>query len=107
LSSEINVHLSDLLGVLQQEHGQEELGVTLPVRVVVANILAEIILLFVSDVYKALQPGGIYIASGIIERKEQVVVDAMVAAGFVIREINRDQDWVAIVAEKAKVSYGN
>ncbi|MBC8079668.1 MAG: 50S ribosomal protein L11 methyltransferase, partial [Gorillibacterium sp.] len=104
--AQINVQLSDLLGVLQQNNDQHTLGITLPVRVVVANILAEIILLFVSDVYEALEPGGIYIASGIIERKEQAVVDAMEAAGFLIREINRDQEWVAIVAEKGLVSHG-
>lgn len=34
------------------------LGVSLPVRIVVANILAEIIVLFTDDVYRALQPGG-------------------------------------------------
>ncbi|MBC8080207.1 MAG: 50S ribosomal protein L11 methyltransferase, partial [Gorillibacterium sp.] len=40
LSAQINVQLSDLLGVLQQNNDQHTLGITLPVRVVVANILA-------------------------------------------------------------------
>lgn len=78
----------------------EDLGVLLPVQVVVANILAEILLLFVDDVYEALQPGGCYIASGIIQSKEADVIQALQGARFEIESISRDQDWVAIVARK-------
>lgn len=123
LSDRVTIRLSDLLGVLGgttveeiRESGlsgeeaanrqtasalhAEELGVRLPVRVVVANILAEIIMTFTDDVYAALQPGGFYIASGIIEAKEEAVKEALRRSGFLIRETNREEDWVAIVAEK-------
>ncbi|MNN82290.1 Ribosomal protein L11 methyltransferase [compost metagenome] len=73
---------------------------TLPVRVVVANILAEIILLFIEDVYQALQPGGYYIASGIYKNKEQAVEEALLAAGFEIVDAAREEDWIAFVARK-------
>lgn len=53
---------------------------------VVANILAEVILLFPDDVYQALQPGGYFIASGIYKNKEQVVREGLLAAGFEIEE---------------------
>lgn len=99
LEDRITVVESDLLSVLKQEAG-EELRVTLPVRVVVANILAEIILLFIDDVYQALQPGGYYIASGIYKNKEQAVEEALLAAGFEITETAREEDWVAFVARK-------
>lgn len=99
LEDRITVAESDLLSVLKQEAG-EELRVTLPVRVVVANILAEIILLFIDDVYQALQPGGYYIASGIYKNKEQAVEEALLAAGFEITETAREEDWVAFVARK-------
>lgn len=99
LEDHITVVESDLLSILKQEAG-EELRVTLPVRVVVANILAEIILLFIDDVYQALQPGGYYIASGIYKNKEQAVEEALLAAGFEITETAREEDWVAFVARK-------
>ncbi|WP_019636300.1 50S ribosomal protein L11 methyltransferase [Paenibacillus fonticola] len=99
LDDQISVVESDLLSVLKQEAGAE-LNVTLPVRVVVANILAEIILLFIDDVYRALQPGGYYIASGIYKNKEQAVEQALLAAGFEITETAREEDWVAFVARK-------
>lgn len=99
LEEQIQVVESDLLSVLKQGEGSA-LSLKLPVRVVVANILAEIILLFIEDVYEALQPGGIYIASGIYKNKEQAVADALLAAGFEITQTAREEDWVAFVARK-------
>lgn len=98
LEQQITVKESDLLSVLGSQ--DPALGVQLPVKVVVANILAEIILLFVDDVYNALESGGIYIVSGIWKNKEQVVHDALVASGFEVSAIHRDEDWLAFVARK-------
>jgi ribosomal protein L11 methyltransferase len=80
--------------------GNGQLGVRLPVQLVVANILAEIILLFIHDVYEALAPGGIYIASGIYKNKEADVEQGLVEAGFEIERKVREQDWIAFVAKK-------
>ncbi|UOK62167.1 50S ribosomal protein L11 methyltransferase [Paenibacillus sp. OVF10] len=98
LEQQITVKESDLLSVLGSQ--DPALGVQLPVKVVVANILAEIILLFVDDVYNALESGGTYIVSGIWKNKEQVVHDALVATGFEVSAIHRDEDWLAFVARK-------
>lgn len=101
LEDRITVVLSDLLQAIRtQQAGESKLGVTLPVQVVVANILAEIILLFVGDVYEALQSGGTYIASGIIKSKQADVEQALAAAGFTLGERYEETDWVAIVARK-------
>lgn len=99
LEDRIQVVESDLLSVLKQGVNTP-ISVKLPVRVVVANILAEIILLFIEDVYEALESGGIYIASGIYKNKEQAVQDALLAAGFEITQTAREEDWVAFVARK-------
>ncbi|WP_431087781.1 50S ribosomal protein L11 methyltransferase [Paenibacillus sp. 8b26] len=98
LEDRITIKESDLLSVLNAS--DPTLGIQLPVKLVVANILAEIILLFTDDVYKALEPGGIYIASGIWKNKEEVVENALKAAGFDIAETCRDEDWLAFVARK-------
>lgn len=76
------------------------LGVTLPVDIVVANILAEIIVLFVEDVYRALRPGGKYIASGIYKDKERLVEDELIRCGFEVLEVTKEDDWVAFTAGK-------
>ncbi|WP_274651942.1 50S ribosomal protein L11 methyltransferase [Paenibacillus humicola] len=105
LEADIQVRLSDLLGVLGRsaEGDTDEadtLHVSVPVDLIVANILAEIILLFIDDVYTALKPGGIYIASGVYKNKEQGVAAGLEAVGFVIEERRRDEDWIAFVARK-------
>ncbi|WP_018756756.1 50S ribosomal protein L11 methyltransferase [Paenibacillus terrigena] len=103
LENEITVHLSDLLQVInrnQEDNESTPLGVTLPVQIVVANILAEVILLFIDDVYNALAEGGIYITSGIYKNKEEVVEQALLAAKFTIVDRYREDDWVAFVARK-------
>lgn len=99
LEERIQVVESDLLSVIKGE-GSGDVAVQLPVRVVVANILAEIILLFIDDVYQALTPGGYYIASGIYKNKEQAVEEALLAAGFELERTAREEDWVAFVARK-------
>jgi ribosomal protein L11 methyltransferase len=97
----ISAKLSDLLGVLKaNEAGSNEFHVVIPVQVVVANILAEIILLFVQDVYEALQTGGHYIASGIILSKEALVVKGLEEAGFMITDRIVDGEWIVIIARK-------
>jgi ribosomal protein L11 methyltransferase len=96
---DIEVRLSDLLGVL---HEGESNGVTPPVDLVVANILAEIILLFLGDVMEVLKPGGIYITSGIYKNKEMIVEAGLLAAGFEIIDVIRQEEWVAFVAGKPK-----
>ncbi len=106
LSDQVEVKLSDLLGVLKQDEAGAESGQTaveLPVDLVVANILAEIILLFVDDVFAALKPGGIYIASGVYENKETDVEAGLLASGFEVLEKRRDEKWIAFVARKPQV----
>lgn len=104
LSDQVEVKLSDLLGVLRENQNEanqdEQLRVTVPVDLVVANILAEIILLFIDDVYAALKPGGTYIASGIYKNKETDVEHGLITSGFHIIEKRRDEDWIAFVAKK-------
>ncbi|WP_454192142.1 50S ribosomal protein L11 methyltransferase [Paenibacillus sp. Marseille-Q7038] len=98
LERNITVYESDLLSILDKQ--DNELGVSMPVDVVVANILAEVILLFIGDVYQGLKPGGLYIASGIWKNKEEIVQKALKEAGFDIIDIHREDDWLAFVSRK-------
>ena len=47
-----------------------------------------------------LKPGGIYITSGIIDDKEQVVRDAVEAAGLKLLEVTYQGEWVSVTAQK-------
>lgn len=102
LDEHITVIQSDLLQVLKGNDNatNNNIGVKLPVDLAVANILADIILMFIDDVYEALKPGGIYITSGIIGKKAAEVEKALQQAGFQLLQTVHDQDWVAIAAQK-------
>ena len=52
-------------------------------------------------IVKSLKPGGIYITSGIIDDKEQTVVEAMKASGLEVLEVNYQGEWVSVVAKKS------
>lgn len=103
LGERISVRESDLLGALKAKEGTGKdgaAGVILPVRLVVANILAEIIVTFVDDVHASLADGGVYIASGVIAAKEADVAEALRAAGFAVEERVEENGWVALAARK-------
>jgi ribosomal protein L11 methyltransferase len=104
LSERVTVRQSDLLQVLTSGDGKvgdpTGLGVRLPVQIVVANILAEIIVLFIEEVFRALRTGGKYVVSGVIEEKREMVEQSLIQSGFTIEKVFSDQGWVAIVAGK-------
>lgn len=66
--------------------------------IVVANILAEVLLPLTPVVKQHLKKGGLYITSGIIAEKEQLVVDAVKAAGMKVVEVTRQNEWVSVTA---------
>lgn len=68
--------------------------------VIVSNILAEIIVKFVQDAWENLKSKGLFITSGIIRKKKQLVVDELQKVGFKIIEINDQDEWICIVAQK-------
>ncbi|MFS1031329.1 50S ribosomal protein L11 methyltransferase [Enterococcus casseliflavus] len=78
-------------------------GVTVPADLIVANILADIILLMIPDAWRLLKQEGTLIVSGIIETKKQLVIDAMIARGFEIDQLFNQKDWYAIAFKKPEV----
>ena len=78
---------------------QEEVGFAC-YDIVVANILADVLTALTPVIVNQLKPGGIYITSGIIDDKEQTVVDAVKAAGLEVLEITYQGEWVSVTAQK-------
>ena len=68
--------------------------------IVVANILADVLVPLTPVIVNQLKPGGIYITSGIIDDKEQTVVDAVKAAGLEVLEVTYQGEWVSVTATK-------
>lgn len=62
--------------------------------IVAANILADVLVPLTPVIIHQLKKGGIYITSGIIEDKEEVVVEAVKKAGLEVLEVNHQGEWV-------------
>ena len=68
--------------------------------IVVANILADVLVPLTPVIVNQLKSGGIYITSGIIEEKEQTVVDCVKKAGLEVLEVTHQGEWVSVTARK-------
>lgn len=79
---------------LQQKVGNEEYDI------VVANILADVIIPMAPVIPARMKKGGYFITSGIIDFKEQEVVDAIREAGLEVVEVNHQGEWVNVTARK-------
>ena len=91
LADRIEVKQGDLL------HGTEGQA-----DVIVANILADIIILLLPDIPCKLKEGGLFFASGIIENYQQDVTEAAANVGLRVKEVTRIKDWVGLLMEKAE-----
>ena len=67
---------------------------------VVANIIAEIILILLNDIEKVLKPEATFICSGIINTKKEMVLKGLEEKNFDVSEVVEKGEWVAITAQK-------
>ena len=65
---------------------------------IAANILTHVILGLIVDIPRVLNPGGIFICSGIIEKNQRLVTEALQNIGFDIVEAGVKEEWVAITS---------
>jgi ribosomal protein L11 methyltransferase len=68
--------------------------------IVAANILADVLVPLTPVIIHQMKKGGIYITSGIIDEKEETVVEAVKAAGLTVVEVTHQGEWVSVTARK-------
>lgn len=68
--------------------------------IVVANILADVLVPLTPVIIHQMKPGAIYITSGIIDMKEELVVETVKKAGLELVEVTRQGEWVSVTARK-------
>ena len=90
-----NVEHNGLLDAIDVREGDLLQGLSQRFHFAVANILAPVICMLAAPLKNHLMPGGRFICSGIIAEAEGDVHDALLAAGYVIDEIQHKGDWVA------------
>lgn len=85
----VDVHSADLL---KNETSKYD--------IVIANILAHVIEMMITDAYDCINPGGYFISSGIIVEKRDDILAQLKETGFTVLEILEDNGWVSILAKK-------
>lgn len=70
-------------------------------KVIVANIVADIIMEFNKEVGRFLEDDGVYITGGIIESREPEVLDSFGENGFEVIERYEEKGWLVFVLKKA------
>ena len=67
---------------------------------VVANIVANTIIELAASIAERVKPGGIFIASGVVEEHHDLVRDTLAAVGLSPLETKREDIWVCLVSRK-------
>ena len=68
--------------------------------IVTANILADVLIPLTPVIVNQMKKGAYYITSGILDVKEEVVVEAVKAAGLTVVEVTHQGAWVSVTARK-------
>ncbi|WP_461810805.1 50S ribosomal protein L11 methyltransferase [Faecalimonas sp.] len=85
--------------IIDDKEVQEKVGYE-KYDIVVANILADVLVPLTPVIVNQLKKGGIYITSGIIDMKEETVVNAAKEAGLEVLEVTYQGEWVSVTARK-------
>jgi len=68
---------------------------------IAANIFTHVILDLLAGIKRVLNPGGIFVCAGIIEKNKEQVTGALRNIGFEIVETAHEEEWVAITSRPA------
>lgn len=68
--------------------------------IITANILADVLIPLTPVIVNQMKKGAYYITSGILDVKEEVVVEAVKAAGLTVVEVTHQGEWVSVTARK-------
>lgn len=93
-----NIELNQVSAQVSVKHG--DLGIVLKGQadLVVANIIADVILMLLSDLKRIMKPEGEFLASGIIDNRAEDVEVGMREAGLEVIERKEDSGWVLLRA---------
>lgn len=98
-----NVDLNKVGHIVDVTHGNLLESIHVQPDIIIANILADVIISFSADAASLLPADGLFIVSGIIEDKRDLVRDDLEEKGFDIIESVLMEDWVALIAKKRGV----
>ncbi len=93
-----NIVINKVENEVEVRHGDLLEVVTEKSDIVVSNIIAEIIVILVNDISKVLKNDGIFISSGIIIEKIDMVKNSLRENGLEVLDVIIDGEWACIVS---------
>ena len=98
--AEENIEHNGLSDRIAVQYGDLTEGVSYEADIITANLMADLVIRLSPATAGHIALGGIYITSGILDIKEEVVSEAIRGAGFRIEQVLHDGEWCAIVAKR-------
>ena len=95
-----NIAKNGLEGRISIRRGNLMDGIHYEPDIIVANLMADLVVMLSPAAAAQLRPGGLYITSGILDIKEDIVKKVIEEAGFDIIEVLADGEWRAITAAR-------
>lgn len=95
-----NFDLNGTGGTCRAEYGDVTKGIGFTADIIVANLMAELLCMISEGISNHLRDGGIFISSGILNEKEEMVREAYGKARFAVTEVIHDGEWCCVIAEK-------
>ena len=100
--SKENVELNNYQDIIEVRHGNLTDVITEKADIIVANIIADAIVMLSENIKDFMKEDAYFISSGIINEKVDYVKENLIKNGFEIIEHNNDKEWNCIVAKVNK-----
>lgn len=97
-----NVAVNDLNNKIEVRQGDLLHGTEGQADVIIANIIADIIIMLLADIPGKLKDGGVFLASGIIEERREDVAKAAAAVGMQVDHVDAKGGWVVMQMSRVK-----
>ncbi|MEG0391470.1 MAG: 50S ribosomal protein L11 methyltransferase, partial [Anaerovoracaceae bacterium] len=90
-----NVEINHCQDKVEIAFGDLTKGIEFEGDIVVANLMAELVVMLTAHVKQHMKKGGIYISSGILTEKKPMVLEAIQEAGLTVVEVMDEWEWSA------------
>lgn len=95
-----NIILNGVSDIAAVQYGDVTKGIDISTDLVIANLMAELIVMITPNVPVHLKENGLFITSGILLEKKAMVLEALESSNFEPVEICEKGEWCAIAARK-------
>ena len=95
-----NIEINGFSDVIEAREGNLLEAADTTAEVVIANIIADVIIMIAAPVRAFIKEGGVFICSGIAREREDEVIEALKKAGYGKLDKRNDGEWTAIACQR-------